>query len=86
MVDVMLAADSLHLIGQEMLNGSLCYIVEAKTKYGTFTVWITPEKGYNALKYVNHRSGRDILKDDSCLLESTEFYATLISPVYQSAF
>jgi hypothetical protein len=67
MVDVICATDSLHLIGQEMLNGLSCFIVEAKTKYGTFTVWIAPEKGYNALKYVNRRSSRDILKDDSRL-------------------
>jgi len=63
-VDVMSNSDSLNLIGQETLSGSLCYIVEAKTKYGTFTVWITPEKGYNALKYVVRKSGRDILRDD----------------------
>lgn len=64
MVDVMCNSDSLNLIGQEKLNGLSCYIVEAKTKYGTYTVWISPEKGYNALKYIVRKSGRDILRDD----------------------
>jgi hypothetical protein len=64
MVDVMCESDGLNLIGQENLNGLSCFIVEAKTKHGTFTVWIAPEKGYNALKYVVRKSGRDILRDD----------------------
>ncbi|HCO96903.1 MAG TPA: hypothetical protein DIU00_23695 [Phycisphaerales bacterium] len=63
-VEVMSDSDSLKLIGQETLSGSLCYIVEAKTNYGTFTVWIAPEKGYNALKYIVRKSGHDILRDD----------------------
>jgi hypothetical protein len=64
MVDVMSDSDSLNLVGQETLSGSLCYIVQAKTKYGTFTVWIAPEKGYNALKYIVRKSDQDILRDD----------------------
>jgi hypothetical protein len=64
MVEVMSDSNSLNLIGQETLSGSLCHIVEAKTKYGTYTVWIAPEKGYNALKYTVRKSGRDILRDD----------------------
>jgi hypothetical protein len=64
MAELISESDGLKLIGQETLNGSLCYIVEAQTIYGTFTVWIAPEKGYNALKYVIHRSGHDILRDD----------------------
>ncbi len=63
-VDVMLACDSLRLLGQERLSGSLCHIVEAQTKYGTMTVWIAPEKGYNALKYIVRKRGQDILRDD----------------------
>lgn len=64
MVDVMSESDSLEIIGQETLSGTSCFILEAKTKYGTFTVWIAPEKGYNALKYIVRKSGRDILRDD----------------------
>jgi hypothetical protein len=64
MAEMISESNGLKLIGQETLSGSLCYIVEAKTIYGTFTVWIAPEKGFNALKYVIHRSGHDILRDD----------------------
>lgn len=63
-VDVMAASDSLYLLGQERLGNSLCYIVEAKTKYGTMTVWLAPDKGYNALKYRVRKLGPDILRDD----------------------
>lgn len=63
-VEVMGESDSLNLIGQETLSGTSCFILEAKTKYGTFTVWIAPEKGYNALKYIVRKSGHDILRDD----------------------
>jgi RNA polymerase sigma-70 factor (ECF subfamily) len=31
----------------EMVNGSLCYIIEADTKYGDFTVWFDSEHGYH---------------------------------------
>jgi len=64
MVDVMSKTDNLELIGQETLSDTSCYILEAKTKYGTFTVWIAPEKGYNALKYSVRKRGSDILRDD----------------------
>jgi len=63
MAEVMRDSDSLSLIGQEKLGGSLCHIVSAETKYGTVTIWIAPEKGYNALKYVVRKSGRDILRE-----------------------
>jgi hypothetical protein len=64
MAEMMSESNSLKLIGQETLSGSLCHIVEAKTKYGTYTAWIAPERGYNALKYTVSKSGRDILRDD----------------------
>jgi len=64
MAELMSDSNSLNLIGQETLSGSLCHILEAKTKYGTYTVWIAPEKGYNALKYIVRKSSRDILRDD----------------------
>jgi hypothetical protein len=63
-VDLMSGSNSLKTVGQETLSGSLCHIVEAKTKYGTFTVWIAPDKGYNALKFIMRKSGHDILYDD----------------------
>jgi len=40
----------------EAIGGTLCHVLEATTKYGKVTVWITPEKGYNALKWVINKS------------------------------
>ncbi len=62
--DLMSTCGDLHLVGQEMLDGTSCSIVEARTDYGTYTVWIAPEKGYNALRYSVRKSGHDILRDD----------------------
>jgi len=57
-------SNEVHYIGQETLGGTLCHVVEAKTRYGTFTVWLAPEKGYNALKSLWRKSGRDILREN----------------------
>jgi hypothetical protein len=57
-------SNDLRYLGQETLGGIPCQVVEARTKYGTFTVWLAPEKGYHALKSLWRKSGRDILRDD----------------------
>ncbi len=64
MAQVMSECGRLRLVGDETLNGTSCFIVEAKTRFGTFTVWIAPEKGYNALKWIERKSAGDILRDD----------------------
>ena len=53
-------SDDLHFAGTESINDILCYIIEAKTIYGKFKVWIAPDKGYNALKYTVNKTGRDL--------------------------
>ncbi len=53
-------SDDLHIAGTESINDILCYIIEAKTIYGKFKVWIAPDKGYNALKYTVNVTGRDL--------------------------
>jgi hypothetical protein len=35
----------------ENINGFLCYKLEAETRYGEVTIWIAPDKGYNAVKW-----------------------------------
>lgn len=35
----------------EEINGILCYKLKAETRYGEVTVWIAPDKGYNAVKW-----------------------------------
>jgi hypothetical protein len=62
--EAMSACGDLRIVGQETLSGTSCFVVEAKTRYGTFTVWIAPDKGYNALKYTVCKNTGDILYDD----------------------
>jgi len=50
----------------ETIDGTLCHVLEATTKYGRVTVWISPEKGYNALKWVINKS-RDHFFDKTTL-------------------
>jgi hypothetical protein len=61
-VYVMCDSNELRYVGSETLNGTRCHVVEAKTPYGTFTVWLAPEKGYHALKSVWRKSAGDILR------------------------
>ena len=55
-------SNEVRYVGPETVDGTACHVIEAKTKYGTFTVWLTPEKGYHALKSIWRKSGRDILR------------------------
>ena len=64
MVDLMSESDNLEIVGQETVNGIACLVLKAKTKYGTFTAWIAPERGYNAMRYIVRKSDRDVLRDD----------------------
>lgn len=34
----------------EYLNGTAHYVIDAKTEYGQYTIWLNPEKGYNFTK------------------------------------
>ncbi|MBN2588595.1 MAG: sigma-70 family RNA polymerase sigma factor [Sedimentisphaerales bacterium] len=73
--EVMIDSNNLSLVGREKINDVPCFIVQSKTKYGTFTVWIAPKKGYNAMKYTFSKSGNDIFRDDILVSdrELTEF-------------
>jgi len=61
--EAMCDSNDVRYVGQETLGSTSCHVVEAKTEYGTFTVWLAPQKGYNALKSVWRKSGRDILRE-----------------------
>jgi len=64
-------SDMLHVVGKEDINETVCYIVEAKTEYGTVTIWIAPEKGYNALKVSWVIHDKDFLRDGLYLKDSS---------------
>ena len=45
----------------ETINGTVCYVVEAVTKYGRFTVWLDSEHGYHPARIrASVRVGDDI--------------------------
>ena len=57
-------ASNLRITGdQEKVCGSSCYVLEAVTEHGKVTAWIAPNKGYNALKWIIHRTSGDFLDD-----------------------
>lgn len=45
----------------EDVSGSLCYVLDAKTVYGKYTVWIDPEHGYNIAKAKVQKNEDDII-------------------------
>jgi hypothetical protein len=44
----------------ERVRDSDCYVIEAKTNRGKYTVWIDPEHGYNIAKAQVSKSGKDM--------------------------
>jgi len=44
----------------EKVGGSNCYIIDAKTKRGKYTLWIDPKHGYNIAKAENIKQAGDL--------------------------
>ena len=62
--DLLAESADLHLKDEmENVNGALCYVLEATTKYGKVTVWIDPERGYNPLRWIIHKTEDDLFDD-----------------------
>jgi len=52
-IELLSEAENLNLHNNmEVINGISCYVLEGVTDYGKVTVWIAPEKGYSALKWI----------------------------------
>ena len=45
----------------ENINGTNCYVIEASTPHGEYSIWIDPEHGYNIAKAEVYKTGDDIL-------------------------
>ena len=45
----------------EYINGSLCYVIEADTAYGDYTIWLDAEHGYQPARIEGSRRGDDIV-------------------------
>jgi hypothetical protein len=54
-------ADSICVRDQpEQVGSAACYVIDAKTKSGTYTVWLDPEHGYGIAKAVVHKGPEDL--------------------------
>ena len=65
----------------EEIGASRCYVIDAITKRGKYTIWIDPEHGYNIAKAEIMRKSGDIAFDINKILESGEQYYTQLSNV-----
>ena len=45
----------------EEIGGSKCYVIDAVTKYGKYTLWIDPQHGYNIAKMEVVKKGGDLI-------------------------
>ncbi len=43
----------------EIVNGVACHVIDARTAYGRYTVWLDPTHGYNAAKVTRKATGGD---------------------------
>ena len=55
---------------QEDINGISCYVLEGKTKHGRVSAWVSPDKGYNALKWEIHKTKGDLHREKSLTADS----------------
>ena len=62
-VPKLLAKDSKLRPDMEEVNGSPCYVIECKTGEEDVVAWVCPEKGWNFLKYVVHKTGESGIID-----------------------
>lgn len=63
--------DDTMVVGQETIDNTPCYRLQAETPYGTIAVWIAPEKGYNALRLTWTSGDNDTVFPDGTLLKDS---------------
>jgi hypothetical protein len=62
----------------ENIGGADCYIIEADTKHGEYTIWIDPEHGYNIAKAIVKRGPGDaVFQSNYILTENDQIYSSL---------
>jgi len=62
------------------IGGSQCYVIDALTRRGKYTIWIDPEHGYNIAKAKVIRKGGDIHDNKKTIADGDQYY-TLLSNV-----
>jgi len=62
----------------ENIGGTDCYIIEADTKHGEYTIWIDPEHGHNIAKAIVKRGPGDaVFESNYILTERDQIYSSL---------
>lgn len=63
----------------EDVGGSRCYVIEAVTDHGSYTVWIDPQHGYHIAQAKVHRTGRtgDVLYDGDRMAKDDDLVVSL---------
>ena len=80
-----LRVNDFHIIGREVFNGILCYVLEAKQEDRSKKIWIAPERGFRHLKYESQRlTPVDALDSDIPMEALTIFRTTTLSLIHIS--
>ena len=73
-----LRENNFHIIGREVFNGTLCYVLEAKQEDRSKRIWIAPERGFRHLKYeIQQPTPVDALDSDIPMEALTIFRTTI---------
>lgn len=73
-----LRENNFHIIGREVFNGTLCYVLEAKQGKTSERIWIAPERGFRHLKdEIQQPTPVDALDSDIPMEALTIFRTTI---------
>ena len=64
---------------EETLGGEECYVVDADTPFGDFSVWFAPARGYNVAKSVIRMSEGDIFEKNPLEPTRSAYYEYVVS-------
>ena len=74
-----LRKNDFHIIGREVFNGTLCYVLEAKQEDRSKRIWIAPERGFRHLKYESQQPTPVDALDSDIPMEALTVFRTTIT-------
>ena len=74
-----LRENNFHIIGREVFNGTLCYVLEAKQEDRSKRIWIAPERGFRYLKHESQRPTPVDALDSDIPMEALTIFRTIIT-------
>ena len=67
----------------ENISGSDCFVIDAVTERGKYTIWIDPQHGYNIAKAEVIRKEGDLIYDYGALKDGDQYYTSLSNVQFQ---